>query len=162
MKRGIVFGLLFGYAVVLTFMVVKTEAYARLWKQRAYDAVLTRYAQEQNKVALEAVRMLAVENGLLCEREAKATKFVLSMEEENIKLKGALAESVENMEALIKENNKLNNEIINLRYRIQCLEKAFQMTELELPDIPKLDFGGVVNFLKAMFIEKGNNNVQTN
>ena len=131
---------LLGFTISLTFQVAKSERYADVWRdrvasleQREADIETIENAQEYGGRAVEAVRMLAVENGLLCERDAKLTLYVAAMEEENAKLKASVSESVERMQARLEENNELHQEINNLSYKIRCLEQALEAVEVKQP-----------------------------
>jgi len=120
-------------ALALSVQVMKTEAYVQLWEtrvasveQREKDVATMLECQDYSNRVVEAVRMLAVENGLLCERDAKMQKYVLAMEEENAKLKAALDQSVEKMSELLEENSELMSEVQNLKWQISILEDTVE------------------------------------
>jgi hypothetical protein len=134
-------GLVLGVLIGLTTQAVKTEVYVQLWQRRVAGLEQvqdqlhnTAVAQEYGTRAVEAIRMMAIENGLLCERDAKMQKYVLTMEEENTKLKAALNESVDKMVELIEENSDLHEEINYLSYKVECLEKALDATSPPAPE----------------------------
>ena len=125
--------------VILSTYVIRTEVFVHAWQDRVASVDFRQsevnklaVAQEYGRTAMSSCRMLAVENGLLCERDAKMTKYVAAMEEENTKLKASLAESVEHLQALIKDNNGLHDEVNQLGYKIQCLEQALTSTKAAL------------------------------
>ena len=128
--------LIVGASTAMFAQLAKTELYVKTWEDRV-EAVeyqeqqvsATLMSQQYCQRLLEAIKMLAVENGLLCEREAKLTQYVAIMEEENTKLKAALSESVDRLETAITETENLYETIDNLKYRIQCLEKALNAVE---------------------------------
>ena len=90
-----------------------------------------RDAQEYSSSLLEATRMLANENGILCERDARAVRVVRMFEEENQKLKVSLNESVDRLVAQQQEIEDLYNEKYLLEYKIQSLERALQLLPKE-------------------------------
>jgi small-conductance mechanosensitive channel len=166
MKRfclSLLFAILLGSLIGMSAQVVKTEMYVRVWESRvqSLDEMERQQhelavSQEYGARAVEAVRMLAVENGLLCERDAKAQKYVLAMEEENAKLKAALNESVDKMVELLEENSNLHQEIINLSYKVRCLEQALEAASK--PPEPTVDSikNDILDILSSYF-QKGPN-----
>ena len=117
-----------------TLMVYRSEMAFINWQERVESVEQVEQvnmqilrAQEYNREVMSAVAMLATENGLLCEREQKTTLYVAGLDEENAKLKAALAESVENLEMQIEELNLLHNEVSRLRYKVQTLEAALEL-----------------------------------
>lgn len=130
---------LIGFSVIVTIQMCKTEHYVRVWQnrvasleQREADIGYIETAQDYGRLAVESCRMLALENGLLCEREAKMTSVVAALQEENTKLKGAIAESVENMQAMLDENNDLHREINRLNFHVEVLENSLEKTQAAL------------------------------
>jgi hypothetical protein len=124
---------LIGFTVALAAQVIKSERYVQIWQNRVaslehHEAQVAQITacQEYSGACLEATRMLAVENGLLCERDAKMTLYVAALQEENTKLKGVVAEGVEKMQEMLEENSELHREINNLSYKIRCLEQALE------------------------------------
>lgn len=128
---GFVCLLLIGLCVGLTFLVADTETRADRWNERITalhrveqlnrDLLL---AQEYSSGCIEATRMLAIENGLLCEREAKMVQVVSEFETENRSLKNSLSEAVERLEDQVAQINKLMEENGRLNWRVETLEKA--------------------------------------
>jgi|GEM_PF-3064017 len=122
---------------------------AKVWSDRVKASGQMQQYQRDSLKAIEfghtclaACRSLATENGLLCERDAKMTKYVAAMEEENARLKAVVAESVDRIEAELEQNNDLHDEISNLKYKIQCLEDALKaVNEKEKPE----DWGEILN-----------------
>jgi len=78
---------------------------------------------------LEAVRMLAMENGLLCERELAITAVVMGLEEENLRLSVSLDESVARLQEDAEQINELIDANDRLRYQLQALERALEALE---------------------------------
>lgn len=149
MKKFLVFVvvLLAGVNAGLIYEIFGTEYRAITWERRVNSAEVL---EEQKCDALRSIeygqdclgvaRMLATENGLLCERDAKLTLYVAGVEEENMRLKAVVADGVDRMESMLQENNQLHEELDRTYYRIQCLEKALEFmptpaTEEDLDDI---------------------------
>lgn len=128
--------LLLGICAGLAHFTVQTEMHAERWAQRAaaiehveslnQDLLL---AQEYSQTALEATKMLALENGLLCEREAKVSEAYSIIEQENRSLKASLSESVERLEDQIKQINSLMEENGTLKWKVSTLERALKAVE---------------------------------
>lgn len=130
--------LLLGICAGLAHFTVQTEMHAARWAARAsqleHVEELNRdllQAQEYSQLALEATKMLALENGLLCEREAKVAQAYSIIEAENRSLKASLAESVERLEDQIEQINSLIQENEQLTWRNQTLERALKAIEAE-------------------------------
>lgn len=83
-----------------------------------------RAAQEYSQLAVEATRMLAVENGLLVEREQKITMAYTLIEEENRALKRSLAEAVDTLEEQVEQINELIESNESLSWQVEVLQKA--------------------------------------
>lgn len=81
-------------------------------------------AQEYSRLAIEATKMLAVENGLLVEREQKIVAAYAAMEEENRALKRSLNEAVDRLESQVEQINELIETNENLSWRVEVLQKA--------------------------------------
>jgi hypothetical protein len=115
----------------LMYEVLNHEATANRWTKRAnqldvFEArlQLVADAQEYSETCLDTTRMLAIENGILCERDARAIQYIALLDESNVKLKASLDEAVTRMQELIDENNDLFNANNRLLFKVQCLEKA--------------------------------------
>lgn len=108
---------------------LNNEASVQRWQRRvdAAEAVIAwneevAYANEYAQNCYEAVRMLATENGLLCEREAATVKVITTYEEENLKLKSSLDDAVDRLQKQEKTINDLIEENENLSWKIEVLE----------------------------------------
>ena len=125
--------LLAALLAVMTAQLSCTDFQAAAWERRAESVdrledlnrdIVRSYNFSQ--LALEATRMLAVENGLLCEREAKLTQVVAGVEEENRSLKSSLDESVSRLQTQVEEINRLIDENTRLSWKVLCLESALE------------------------------------
>ena len=124
---------LIGICVGTTYIAVDVETRAARWQ--AYHES-NQFLEKQNEKLLEAnmysqrlmeaVRMLANENGLLCEREAKMVQIVAEFEEENRRLKASLNEAVDMLQEQQDEMNRLHETIERLRYKVKVLENALE------------------------------------
>lgn len=129
--------LLIGICVGTSYIAIDTEARAVRWRQNAES---TEYIQELNcqilqandysQRLMEAVRMLANENGILCERDAAMVKVVAEYEEENARLKASLKEAVTTMQSQQQELNALYEQVERLKYKVQVLEQALENVEV--------------------------------
>lgn len=115
--------------LVMAYGVVNTEVCAERWNDRVNS---TEYARELNQELLlahqysenliESVRMLALENGILCERDKAAGEVVMQYEEESRRLKMSLAEACKRLEEQIGQINELSDEVEDLRWQVETLE----------------------------------------
>jgi predicted RNase H-like nuclease (RuvC/YqgF family) len=115
--------------VVMGVSVATTEVCAERWTRRAASFQAVRelntellLAHEYSEGLAEAVRMLALENGLLCERNKAATEVVVQYEEESRRLKMSLGDACKRLEEQIEQINKLFDEVENLRWQVETLE----------------------------------------
>ena len=126
----------------LGVLVIDVETRAARWQARV-DLVqemqglnqdILKSQRYSNKL-LEAVRMLASENGILCERERAVTGVVMSLEEENLRLSLSLDEAIQRL----KEDDVRINELLDanerLQYQLETLERAFDKLTQETPDV---------------------------
>jgi hypothetical protein len=130
-KFSLTFIVLLTIAACSVIVTLDTETRAVRWQQRVESVESIKELHTQVAVAqqytdslFEATKMLANENGLLCERDAKAMRYVTALEAANLRLKTALKESVESLQTQIEANNELHAEIEMLYYRISMLELA--------------------------------------
>lgn len=121
---------LIGMNVLMGMSVATVEVCAERWHERvaSYNQVQelnrkARYANEYSQGLAEAVRMLASENGILCERDKAATEVVVQYEEESRRLKMSLAEACKRLEEQIVQINELTDEVEELRWQVGTLEK---------------------------------------
>ena len=131
---AICFALLFAMTAASVYTAIDTEQRAYRWDQYTAGAQYTwevvteiRNAQDYNRECLSAVKSLAVENGLLSEREAKMVEVVNVYEEQNTLLKKSLQEAVSKLKEQQDELNKLYDEIGRLQYKIEVLERALDL-----------------------------------
>jgi len=122
--------------ITMAVGVANTEWCAARWAERvsSYEEVrqLNRELYTANQYSshlVEGVRMLAVENGLLCERDKAATEAVLQYEEENRRLKAALGDACKRLEEQVEQINTLLDEVENLRWQVGVLENALNRAE---------------------------------
>ena len=83
------------------------------------------YANEYSQGLAEAVRMLALENGILCERDKAATEVVVQYEEESRRLKMSLGDACKRLEEQNVQINELIDKVEELRWQVGVLENAF-------------------------------------
>lgn len=130
--------LLIGISATLAVFVYDTERHADRWNERITS--LARVEQLNADVSrsqyysgqlMEAAKSLALENGLLCERDAKMVQVVSEFEIENRALKESLAEAVgmleeqsDQIDALLDENAELEYKNESLRNQVETLESA--------------------------------------
>lgn len=91
-------------------------------------------SQVYSQRLMEAVRALSLENGLLCEREAKMVEVVSQYKEENRRLKQALTEAVNKMKEQRIKMNEMYEQIDRLHYKIEVLEQALDGKESKIKD----------------------------
>ena len=136
MKKVLVILCVVAASVALTegYVIVKTEAQVRTWESRVESATYLEgvsadilKAQDYSERLFESVQTLARENGILCERDKKAQSYIVSLEEENARLKSVVAESVEKMQTMLDSENALKEDIDRLNYKIEVLEKALKL-----------------------------------
>lgn len=113
------------------YIAVDTETRAARWQQRVNSAesieatnLMILRSQDYSNLLMESLRVMANENGLLCERDAKAMDVMLALEEANAKLKAALAEATNLMQGQLAENDRLMEELDRAYYRIMLLERT--------------------------------------
>jgi len=122
----------FGAGLSLSLSVV-SEGYVKLWEQRVESAdyildqnIQVMEAHNYSQTLMETLRVVTVENSLLCERDAKRQRVLLGLEEELSRLKCSLQEAVEMMQDQIEENNSLHDEVDSLRYKVVFLENVIE------------------------------------
>lgn len=135
--------LLVGCCVGIGMMAADTEMHAARWSRHIESAQFMEDVNEDiaqahiySERCLEAVRMLANENGLLCERESKLTIVVAQMEEENRALKASLSDAVGRLENQNKQINELIDQNQRLIWQIQQLERTLELIENRQPPTP--------------------------
>lgn len=152
---------LLGCVAGLVYDIVNIESRRAQWEEHVQSAESwarlneqVMYSQMYSRDCLEAVRMLANENGILCAREVKMTAYVTAMEEENTKLKNSLKESVENLERQIAEINQLHEELSRAHYRLEVLEAALKLvpTPAEEPTLDDIkdDILGIFDVIQGV------------
>jgi predicted RNase H-like nuclease (RuvC/YqgF family) len=132
---------LIGMNVLMGMSVATVEVSAERWHKRvaSYNQVQelnreVRYANEYSQGLADAVRMLALENGILCERDKAATEVVVQYEEESRRLKMSLAEACKRLEEQVGQINDLTDEVEDLRWQVDTLEKALDKVKAAEPD----------------------------
>lgn len=130
---GIICLLLVGLLACSVIFIGANEMHAERWNNRVkkieYMETLNRQllqSQEYSYMLMEATRMLASENGLLCERDAKTVQQVSVFDEENRLLKSSLSEATGKLEEMLAELNSLIDENAALRYKNKVLEQALE------------------------------------
>lgn len=110
---------------------VETENRAARWENRVQTAdaiaesnLQISQAYDHNSYLMETIGIMAVENGLLCERDAKTLQVVTEFDEENRRLKASLGEAARLLEEQIEELNELIDENSRLTYKVEVLERA--------------------------------------
>lgn len=133
---GFICLLLLGICAGLAHFTIQTETNAARWVARVnaienVDRLNREVLQslEYAQMALEATRSLALENGLLCEREAKVSAEYAVIEEENRALKASLTEAVQRLEAQVAQINELMRDNESMAFKIQTLERALKAIE---------------------------------
>jgi biopolymer transport protein ExbB/TolQ len=129
---------LIGMNVIMGMSVATVEVCAERWSKRvtSHNQVQelnreVRYANEYSQGLADAVRMLALENGLLCERDKAAAKVVVHYEEESRRLKMSLAEACKRLEEQVMQINELIDEVEGLRWQVGTLEKILDKLKSE-------------------------------
>lgn len=162
MKRFqlVIVTLLIGCVAGLAYRAVKIETEVARWRLNVKSAEALAAINERvldahifSRDITEACRMLANENGILCEREVKMTKYVTAVEDENTRLKGALKEAVVKLEDQRDEINQLHNELEKAYSRMDVLERALGIRPHEADDVKNelLDiFDTVVNLIPIL------------
>lgn len=124
--------------VVMAIGVANTEVCASRWADRVTSFQATRelnqellLAHEYSENLIESVRMLALENGILCERDKAATEIVVQYEEDNRRLRMSLAEACKRLEEQVVQINELTDEVEGLRWQVKTLEKALDFMKSE-------------------------------
>jgi len=118
----------------LAFDASNIEARVALWERRVQSA---QYKDDINTKILDSntysrdclstARMLATENGILCEREQKLVAYIAEIEEKNARLKSSLKEAVESLESNLQEINRLSDELSKANFRLEALEAALKL-----------------------------------
>jgi hypothetical protein len=110
---------------------INNEASVQRWQRRVATVdMLIEWNEEVIRAndyaqnCYESVRMLATENGLLCERDAATTKVVATFEEENLKLKSSLDDAVGRLQEQETTINELIEENENLKWKINVIETS--------------------------------------
>ena len=136
---GFICLLLIGLTACMACMLARPELNGRRWEQRVVQANKmeklnrdVRAAFQYSKTMNEAVRMLVVENGLLCERDLKLTQAYLQLEEENRSLKVSLSDAVKKLAEQSADINKLIEENEKLTWRSGLLERQVNVLEKAL------------------------------
>jgi hypothetical protein len=139
MKKLLVFSVLalIGLNIGMAFNVANTEICAERWNDRVNAIEHVRglnleilKAHAYSESLIESVRMLALENGLLCERNKAAAEVAVQYEEESRRLKMSLAEACKRLEKQIQQINKLVDEVERLTWQVETLEKVLdEVTE---------------------------------
>jgi len=128
--------LLLTIVACLSALLAHQEVYVAMWESNVQCAQT--YAEHNRKLAIAqeysfeavaAARMLATENGILCERDAKMSEMISGFDEENMRLRASLAEAVDKMEAQRLEFEALLDEASHLRYKVAVLERALEMAQ---------------------------------
>lgn len=116
--------------VVMCINVANTEVCADRWNDRVTSFQQVRElnmeilrAHEYSESLIESVRMLALENGLLCERNKAATEVVIQFEGENHRLKVSLSDACKRLEEQLEQINKLIDEVEALTWQVRAWEK---------------------------------------
>jgi hypothetical protein len=128
--------LLGGCVAGLAYNAASIEYRVRVWESRVRSAKALADINEgilgaasYSRELMEAVRMLANENGILCEREAKTVKYVASIEDESARLKESLKESVEAIQAQTEKIDDLTTELATANFRVRVLETAMKSVD---------------------------------
>lgn len=137
-------GLLIGSVIYIG----DTQVHVNRWKAEVQTAANYREMAREFLVMkdyttrlVEAVRMQASENGILCEREAKMVQVVSEFEAENRRLKESLKEAVERLQEqeeqindLMDTNERYSYQIHSLERQVESLEKALEAVEKVEPE----------------------------
>lgn len=132
-------GLLIGSVIYIG----DTQVHVNRWKAEVQTAANYREMAREFLVMkdyttrlVEAVRMQASENGILCEREAKMVQVVSEFEAENRRLKESLKEAVERLQEqeeqindLMDSNERYSYQVRSLERQVESLEKALEAIE---------------------------------
>jgi len=134
--RGVIALLLIGIIVILGTIALDTEARATRWERRVAKVQCLEQlnrdilrSQEYSSNLLESVRMLANENGILCEREAAHLQVIAGVEEENTRLGVSLDESIVRLQEYEEQVNDLIDEAERSAWRISQLEETIETLE---------------------------------
>lgn len=137
---------LIGICAGLAYEAANPHIQATMWERRVERLEKVEklnndllYAQAYARDCFEAVRMLAVENGLLCEREAKMVQAMTIREEENRALKASLSEAVERLQEQTKQINELMEANSKLKWQVKTLEEALGVVEKADNDYMKVE-----------------------
>jgi hypothetical protein len=124
--------------VTMALNVANTEMCAERWNERVTSFEKVRElnlellaAHRYSENLTESVRMLALENGILCERDKAATEVVVQYEEDSRRLRMSLAEACKRLEEQITQINDLTDEIEDLRWQVGTLEKVLDKVKAE-------------------------------
>ncbi|MHC4302549.1 MAG: hypothetical protein ACYS7Y_35260 [Planctomycetota bacterium] len=138
--------LLIGICAGTSYYAVNTEAQAERWLRRTASYENVRQlnleilrANEYSELLMSSVRMLANENGILCERDAASMLVVSEYEGENRRLALALDEACDRLQSQQEEIDDLIDENDDLRWRLETLEAELawllDVTEEETDDV---------------------------
>jgi len=115
--------------IIMAVSVANTDVCAARWTARVNSFQQARelnqellLAHEYSENLIESVRMLALENGILCERDKAATEVVVQYEEESRRLKMSLNEACKRLEEQTVQINELTDESERLGWQIEILE----------------------------------------
>jgi len=133
---GIIAILLIGICAASTYTACDTEIRAQRWERRVASATWAQgiiedvqSSQKYSGRLLDALSVMASENGILCERDAASMKVIAEFEDENRRLKTALAESIDRLQSQETQINDLIDGNGTLRYKIQALEQTIESLE---------------------------------
>jgi len=131
---GMICLLLVGLVAGMAIFIGDNEMHAARWNNRVekieYMETLNQdllRSQEYSFMLMEATRMLANENGILCERDAKTVQQVAVFDEENRLLKSSLVEATGKIEEMLVDLNELIDENEALRYKNKVLEQSLEV-----------------------------------
>lgn len=122
---------LLGCCIGLAHFTAQTEMHAARWTERmvalehveSLNMDLVR-AMEYSELSVDAVRMLAHENVIMCQRDAKMVEVVAVFEEENRALKNSLSEAVTRLEEQLEQINDLFGENDDLYWEIDTMQNT--------------------------------------
>lgn len=110
---------------ILCTIAVLIVVHFGLLEYRMHNYVVDAYANNVAPLS-DTVRSLAEENFFLDSKVNRARQLVNSLVDENHRLKVALKESVERLQAEMDKNNTLLDKISNLNWKIEVLRSALE------------------------------------